>query len=177
MDERITAKEFLKLPETTQPTQLINGKILHYRSQVPKHQHILGNVLRMIDDLKEHGKVYLSPLDVHIDDYNVFQPDIFWVTKHDSCRETPKRMEGMPTLVVEILAPQTRHADTIEKFAIYEKYGLQEYWIIDPETDTVELWIHRDGKLNLIPLKHPNIFVSPTIDKTVILTDVYPKDE
>ena len=62
---------------------------------------------------------------------------------------TEKRIEGTPDLVVEILSKSTEKKDRIDKLLTYEKYGVKEYWLVDPIRKSVTVYLLRDGKFDL----------------------------
>src|SRR5690349_22599189 len=77
---KVTAEEFAKLPETNLPTELIDGEIIRMPSPKSIHQRIVREVFQLISRLVDGGEVFFAPLDVYLDEYNVVQPDIFWVS-------------------------------------------------------------------------------------------------
>jgi Uma2 family endonuclease len=139
---RVTIAEFDALPETTQPTELIDGEIIVSPSPIPLHQISVGNTYNYVRDLKPNGMVLLSPMDVYLDDLNVVQPDVFWVAYQSRCVMTRKRFEGPPDLVVEVLFPTTVARDRGDKFDLYERFGVYEYWMTDPDARFVEVYTH-----------------------------------
>jgi Uma2 family endonuclease len=86
----------------------------------------------------------ISPTDVRLDDRNVIQPDVLWISPESDCVISDQRLEGAPDLVVEVLSPSTALVDKTVKFQLYEQHGVQEYGLIDPIANYVEVW-KRDG--------------------------------
>ena len=86
---------------------------------------------------------------VHLDKYNIVQPDVFWVSGKDSKSKLGDDgyWHGAPDLVVEIISEGTGRRDRHEKFTLYEKHGSREYWLVDPVTKLVEVWVLTKGKL------------------------------
>ncbi len=97
----------------------------------------------MWDYLKRNqiGKVYDAPFDVYLDDTNVFQPDLLFVSKKHYSILTDAGIEGAPDFIVEILSPKTAQLDLENKRLQYARHGVQELWIIDPKVRTIA--IHR----------------------------------
>lgn len=139
---RVTAAEFAKLPETNLPTELIDGEIITMPSPKTPHQRSLGDLYRFLHQIVEGGELFVAPLDVYLDDFNVVQPDIFWVSGPDSrCKlGEDGYWHGAPDLVVEILSESPSLRDRREKFLLYQKHGTREYWIFDPGPRHVEVW-------------------------------------
>ncbi|MCZ6491860.1 MAG: Uma2 family endonuclease, partial [Acidobacteria bacterium] len=98
---------------------------------------------------KSLGKVYVAPLDTIFNKYTVLQPDILFVSKERLSEVAKERIEGAPDLVVEVLSPSTADKDRRRKLAVYSQFGIQEYWIVDPETRTMELYRQTGDGLQL----------------------------
>ena len=83
------------------------------------------------------GKVYHAPFDVYLNDVNVYQPDILFVSDKRRGILTDAGAEGGPDFVVEILSPRTAQLDTDLKPKIYKATGVEELWIVDPKAKTI----------------------------------------
>ena len=126
-----------------------------------KHQGIL---IRLSSRIESHffGKKcrpFAAPTDVVLDDFNIVQPDILIVC--DENKITEANIQGAPDLVVEILSPSTGLKDRREKRAIYERFGVREYLLIDPVAELVERFILTEGLTDgLTDLRYgsPDIF-------------------
>ena len=86
------------------------------------------------------GKVLFAPADVVLSDVNVVEPDLFFLSNDRLDRLTRKNVQGAPDLVVEVLSKSTRRTDEVRKRKLYEKVDVLEYWIVDPELETVEIY-------------------------------------
>ena len=143
VDNRVTAEDYRALPEGGQRYQLIEGDL--YMSPSPNrfHQDISLNIAVIIANyLGSHpiGKVYDAPLDVYLDNDNVFQPDLVFVARENYRVLTNAGIEGVPDLVIEILSPGTAKLDRNAKQRIYAQRGVKEMWLVDPETTTVAVY-------------------------------------
>src|SRR5262249_45287523 len=128
--------------------EIIEGE--HYVTPSPatRHQRILGNLyhsLRNYLDTHAVGEVFLSPYDVVLSDINVFVPDLIYVSNERSRLITSKNLQGAPDLVVEILTPSTQNRDRTLKRDVYERLGVEEYWLIDPDRDQIEVYRRAGG--------------------------------
>lgn len=146
----LTAKEYYALyPETTAPMELVNGEVITLPSPVYKHSNIVGNIFGLLRDVvrpNQLGKVQTAPTDVHFDERNILQPDVLFISKdNQNCYPVDKYLRGAPDLCVEVLSSDKRH-DRVTKFILYEKHGVRECWIVDPEADTIEVYV-LDGTL------------------------------
>jgi Uma2 family endonuclease len=146
---RINAEAFFELPETTQSIHLIDGEIIDMGTPTPAHQDIvlsLGILLRPRAKALG-GRVFVAPLEVYLDEYNVPQPDIAVILPNSRCEVTPKRLVGAPDVVVEVLSPGSVRMDRKIKFELYERHGVREYWLVDPAEALIEVSVMHDARL------------------------------
>ncbi|MFE8696521.1 Uma2 family endonuclease [Cytobacillus sp. FJAT-53684] len=112
-----------------------------------RHQQLVTYLCKCIEDTcAPDGLVLTSPIDVKFDDKNEFQPDIVYISNENLHIVTEKKIIGAPDIIVEILSPSTSDNDKIRKKAVYERYGVKEYWIVDPTHLYVDQFIHKDGQ-------------------------------
>ena len=90
------------------------------------------------------GTVVVAPMDVHLDENNIVQPDLIYVT-NENASILKTRIEGVPDLLIEILSPSTGEHDKVRKKALYERFGVPEYWIVDIHHRTIDQFVLRDG--------------------------------
>ena len=151
---RLTTDEYLAGEETLRPQELVWGVVRDAPTPHPRHQRA---VFRLAELMAAHvragglGEVFLSPLDVILDEARalVVQPDIFFVAK-DRLHIVSDRVRGAPDLAVEILSPNTRRTDEITKRKLYERFGVAEYWVVDPELDTVKIYRRRGASFERV---------------------------
>ena len=138
--------------------ELIDGFIKMMSGTSLKHGDVSGNISWHLKTYLKNNKcgckVYYAPIDVLLpkngeteDDkiYNVVQPDIFVVCGEHKC--DANAYLGAPDMIVEILSPNNRKRDLVEKFLLYQKTGVREYWIADPEVKAVTVYImQQDGE-------------------------------
>ncbi len=151
-EKRLSINYYKILPEGA-PYQLIEGELIMTPAPNPGHQMISGNLFKKLSsfvDERKLGILLYSPIDVYLDDENAFQPDIVFISKKR--RETIKKdgIYGAPDLVVEVLSPSTAHYDLKEKFKVYERSGIREYWIVAPEMNSVEIYSNEKEHFSLI---------------------------
>jgi Uma2 family endonuclease len=128
---------FMMLPEGTW-AELINDVI--YMSPTPNYKHQKLSAA-LIAEIYVHAKknesgTCLATIDVFFDGKNVFQPDILFITKENMGIIQNGKIKGSPDLIIEILSPGNKKHDTEKKKTVYEKFGVKEYFIIDPESKT-----------------------------------------
>lgn len=143
-----TVKDYQKLKEGD-PHQLINGDLI-MREASPSygHQGILRDVFyQIMNHLKNNpaGETLCAPIDIYLDEENVLQPDIVFVSNERSAITENDGFHGAPDMVIEILSPSTAHYDNNVKKDLYEKHGVKEFWVIDPEDKSVNGFENVDG--------------------------------
>ena len=137
---RMSAEEFFELPESTHPIELLNGEVMVSPAPVPNHQRIVFRIAKYVKSLVPNGEVFLSPLDIYLDDDNVVQPDVIWVAENSKCIVGDKRLIGAPDLLIEVFSPGTMVKDKKTKYKLYERHGVREYWMVDPNEQYVEVY-------------------------------------
>jgi Uma2 family endonuclease len=141
---RLTYADLVAMPEDGKRHELIDGEHYVTPSQTPRHQLVLGHLhldLAGYVEANGLGQVFFAPLDVILSDYDVVEPDLLFVTTERLERIGRAYIHAAPDLVVEVLSPGTRKIDATKKLRLYEKFGVAEYWMIDPEAEWVE--VHR----------------------------------
>ncbi len=98
---------------------------------------------------RDLGLVLDAPLDVYFEESETYQPDLVFIARERLSIIEPDKINGAPDMVVEILSPATAYYDLRRKFKIYEKHGVREYWVIDPEEQSVEIFALQDGRFTL----------------------------
>lgn len=140
---QFTYEDYLLFPEDGRRHELIDGE--HYVTPAPRtiHQRIsfsLSGCLYTYLQQSKRGSVFTAPTDVVLSDVDVVQPDLLYVCAARSSIITPNNIQGSPDLVVEILSETSRKTDEIIKRKLYERFHVPEYWIIDPELETVKVY-------------------------------------
>jgi Uma2 family endonuclease len=151
---KLTYDDFVLFPDDGKRHELIDGE--HYVTPSPnlKHQAIVRNLIFLIAGYlraQPIGRVYGAPLDVVFSDFDVVEPDLLFVSK---AREddvlTEAHLRGAPDLVVEVISPSTRHRDEGLKRRLYERFGVKEYWTIDPKRDAIKVYRFQDGRYDRV---------------------------
>ncbi len=139
---RMTYSDYARIPADGRRHEIIDGG--WYMTPAPNTAHQLVS-MRLSALLHMHvtkgklGRVFHAPFDVVLSDTDVVQPDIVFVSTARSQIVTEANAKGAPDLVVEILSPSTAAIDRLQKLALYERYGVREYWLIDPTSKTAEI--------------------------------------
>ncbi|NOT27802.1 MAG: Uma2 family endonuclease [Acidobacteria bacterium] len=145
---KLTYDDFVKFPDDGKRHELIDGE--HYVTPSPntRHQRLVGRLhLLMGVWLEAHpvGQLFLAPYDVVFSDSDVVEPDLVYLSNGRAAEVlTPLHARGVPELVIEIASKGTRKRDETIKRRLYERVGVTEYWIVDPEIDAIRVH-RRDG--------------------------------
>ena len=100
---------------------------------------------------------------------DVVVPDLLVVKRAAADRVTEANIQGAPDLVVEILSPSTKGRDRVLKLRLYEKFGVREYWIVDPVADSIEVLRLVDGRLAAVEsLGRDDVLTTPLFPKLSI---------
>jgi Uma2 family endonuclease len=142
-DTRLTYDDFLLFPDDGKRHEIIDGEHYVTPSPTPRHQVLLGRLHFEIElFLRQHpgtGKVFLSPLDVIFTKWDVVEPDLLFIAMDQVDILTEKNVQGPPALVIEIASPGTRKRDEGIKLRLFDRGGVQEYWLVDPESNRVKV--------------------------------------
>ena len=151
-DERYTYADYLTWDDGER-WEIIEGvPCLMSPAPTRDHQGVIGELhLQLANFLKgKPCKVYVAPFDVRLfpadddSDDTVVQPDIVVVCGRSKLKRAG--CVGAPDMVIEVLSPGTARHDRLVKFQLYKKAGIREYWIVDPDTKTVSVYLLKDGE-------------------------------
>ena len=126
--------------------EYLNGDIVMTPARSPHHQMVVANLLLLLGQhakQKDLGLVLPAPLDVVLArEAQITQPDLIFVGKdHRNKLLARSIVNGAPDLVIEILSPSTARMDRKVKLLLYAQHGVSEYWIVDPEDRSVEVYV------------------------------------
>jgi Uma2 family endonuclease len=175
---RFTYHDYQLLPDDKR-YEILDGDLVVVPSPNTEHQEILGSLYSaLLIHVRQYqlGRVFCAPYDVVLSDENVVQPDIVFVSNERKGIIGTENIQGTPDLVVEILSPGTRSRDLEVKRKIYAKYGVREYWIVDPGEKAVEvLVLEKEGCRRAGIYAHSGAIESPLLPHFHIpLTEIFP---
>ena len=151
---RYTYEDYLNTPEGEQ-YELLDGELILVASPNMAHQGNqarLGSRMFIFSEDNDLGRVFFSPTDVVLSDDSgteVVQPDILFISKGREEIITDANIQGAPDMVVEILSPSSSRRDWKYKRELYAKYGVKEYWIVDPANRIVSVVMPQVGVLRV----------------------------
>lgn len=147
--EILTAQDFLDWLIPGKQADLIDGEINMHSPVSIRHADLLNfvdHLLRSYVDEERLGRLYREVVAVRLSSRNVFLPDLAYYRTDRLHLLRESAIDGAPDLVVEVLSPRTADRDVGVKFAEYEQHGVNEYWILDPET-LAHRFYAREGEL------------------------------
>ena len=150
----LTIADLEIMPDDENRYELMEGELIVSRAPGLSHQRVLGNLLTLINNYlaqESLGEVFATP-GVIFDELNSAIPDIAFVSRERGALiASGERITGAPELMVEIVSPGSENArrDRVVKRQVYGKHGVLEYWIVDPERRTVEVYRVHQKSLEL----------------------------
>ena len=149
---RFTYQDYLHIPGDKR-YEIIEGDLHMVPAPLTYHQKISRSLEYYLWDFvakNDLGEVLDAPVDVLLTNEDVVQPDLLFISKDRLTILTEKNVCGAPDLVVEILSPSSREWDREFKKRLYEKHGVLEYWIADPDAKAVEVYTFTEDGFQLV---------------------------
>lgn len=147
---KLTYEDYAETPEG-EKWELIDGELVMAPSPKRAHQRSqmkLGTRLSFHAEEQDLGEVY-SDFDVTLSRTETVRPDLIFISKERLHVITEDNVQGAPDLVVEIRSPSTARQDWTVKRELYARYGVEEYWLVDPEAATVAVLLLDGGELRV----------------------------
>jgi Uma2 family endonuclease len=162
-----TVDDYLLLGEIKTPCQLINGELIMSPAPHPNHQRISRRLFKIFDRILEgQGETFYAPIDLYIDNKNVFQPDLAYVSNKNKSVITNRGIEGPIEIIVEIISPSNSYTDRNQKKSSYLQFGIKEYWIVDPGNKSIEIYSPEGGgEVPIFFLSGEGLVTSPLENK------------
>jgi Uma2 family endonuclease len=141
---QITWDDVQQLPDDGNRYEAIEGALYTTPAPSVRHQRIVfrlqRELARVLVDLG-YGELLFAPIGVRFPaTQEGVQPDILFVSNERRGIVAPDELKGAPDLIVEILSPSTAARDRDLKRRLYQRQGVAEYWIVDPDANAVDLW-------------------------------------
>lgn len=160
------AADYWKLPEG-EPVELIKGRLVVSPSRDVLHQIVIGAMCEILLACarKTGSAAIVSPMDVILSEDTILQPDLLYISKQRR-NIIKQRVEGAPDLVIEIISGTSRR-DRIEKLDLYAKYNVAEYWIVDPQPQTIDFLVNENGRF-VVQSATNDVYQSPRLPEVAI---------
>ena len=143
MPALLTYDDYCQIPDDGNRYEVINGVLYMSPSPIVRHQRVLRRLSFLLGTWVENtkaGELLFAPMDVVLSENNIVQPDILYVSDERAFIIKEKNIQGAPDLLIEILSEGNRRHDEVKKRKLYESFGVEEYWIVDPVLETVKVF-------------------------------------
>ncbi|MBI4506782.1 MAG: Uma2 family endonuclease [Chloroflexi bacterium] len=177
----LTYADYLELHDDRMRYQLLEGELDVTPAPSTIHQTVVKNLLVILDLYVRRGRlgtVFVAPCDVVLNDNNVVQPDLLFVSRERAAIIERACVRGAPDLIVEVLSPRTERTDREIKWQIYARYGVAHYWLIDPDRrEATALVLEAGGYRQAVVAQGGETFAAPPFaDLAIPLADVWAGD-
>jgi Uma2 family endonuclease len=152
VDIRLTYEDYCLLPNDGKRYEIIEGELFVSPSPVEAHQRFVTNLAIILGGFVKRqplGTIYVAPFDVVFSRFDVVEPDLLYVSKERASVVGPANVQGPPDLVVEVLSESTERTDRTTKLKLYARFGVKEYWILDPDACSAEIYRSLEAGLDL----------------------------
>ncbi len=167
VDIRLNYEDLCRLPSNGKRYEIMDGELHVTPAPRRSHQKVVTNLGYFLTEHAKRtgrGEVYVAPFDVVFSQFDVVEPDVFFISETRLSVLTDKNVQGAPDLVVEVLSESTAEIDRTTKLKLYARYGVEEYWIIDPDNCSAELYRRNQAGLDLAQnLKRTDALISPLL--------------
>jgi Uma2 family endonuclease len=168
---RFNYQDYLQLPEDKR-YEILEGELYVVPAPNTRHQRISKRIqIALITQIEEKGvgEIFNAPFDVVFSDENIAQPDLLFVSSERLGIIGEANLPAAPDMVVEILSPGTRKKDLAIKRKIYARFGVREYWIVDPDANSVEVLLWKEsGYVTAGIYRESERLVSPLLPELVL---------
>ncbi|MCY4082249.1 MAG: Uma2 family endonuclease [Caldilineaceae bacterium] len=145
---KLTYEDYLKTSDDER-YELLDGELITMPAPSIAHQHVAVKLATRLDTFvedKDLGVVYFAPTDVVLSETHVVQPDLMFISSERAGIVTSANIQGAPDLLVEFRSDSTAERDENLKRKLYAKFGVKEYWLVDPDARTITvLLLGEDG--------------------------------
>jgi Uma2 family endonuclease len=153
VDPRVTFAELQEWPDDGRRYELYDGEVIVVPSPFPRHQRVASNIEEMLREYERAagGLIFRAPLDIVLSEHNVVQPDVvFFRKERRHVVDMMAATRAAPDLAVEVLSRSTEARDRGRKMQLLARFGVPEYWIVDPVKNTLELYVLRGTAYELV---------------------------
>lgn len=150
---KLTYDDYVLIPDDGLRHEIIDGEHFVNPSPNVRHQRISRRIFMALASFIEEnglGEVFYSPLDVVFSKHNVVQPDVLFIRKENAGEVQGAFVKVVPDLVVEVLSIGNRKHDEVRKLTLYDQYQVSEYWIVDPEKNTANIYRRQNAALTIV---------------------------
>ena len=144
-----TYEMYAALPNDGNQYEVVQGVLMMSPAPETNHQGVIQRISHYLDEhifAPRLGLVFTGPVDVVLSARTTVQPDVLVVLKEHVNRVQPKRIVGVPDLVVEVISPGSATYDRLVKYSVYEQAGVPEYWLVNASEQIIEVFALEEGR-------------------------------
>lgn len=147
--KKLTWSDIEGLPETHGRTELADGELVVTPIPSRNHQRICARLGRAVQDFVDSsglGEFFMHPVHVVLSEHVHYEPDLCLIGKGRDTDPDGVCYEGIPDLIIEVISESNRSHDTVVKFRDYERFGVGEYWLVDPRDKHIRIFVLEGGR-------------------------------
>ena len=144
MRPRLSFADLERMPEDGRRYELYDGELSEVPSPIPRHQRVAMNLVELLRKYERAagGLVFVSPLDVVLDEHNVVQPDlVYFLPDRATALDLSRPVRIRPDLAIEVLSPSTEATDRGRKLRLLARFGVPEYWLVESDSEAIEVHV------------------------------------
>ncbi|MGH9348468.1 MAG: Uma2 family endonuclease [Vicinamibacterales bacterium] len=172
---RVSFADLQRMPDNGDRYELYDGALRVVPSPLPWHQIVGGRLYEaLVEHRRRHGGLVLfSPLDIVLSEHDIVQPDLVYFGPRSARAVRPhEAIRFTPDLAIEVLSSSTASVDRGRKRDLFARFGLPEYWAVDPPSKRIELSVLNAGHYGVPLIVGQGRLRSPTVEGLVM--DVEP---
>jgi Uma2 family endonuclease len=149
---KFTYEDLKLIPPDRNRYEIVDGELFVTPAPRTLHQRVTGNIFATLHQhVRQHrlGEVFVAPVDVVFAKGTVLEPDVLFVSSARRHYVGEENLSGPPDLAVEVISESTKRLDREVKLKQYALYGVSEYWLVDPEGKSVEVFRLKDEEYDL----------------------------
>jgi Uma2 family endonuclease len=178
---RLTWEDIKDLPESgAKRTELVDGELIVSPAASIRHQRICGRLAAKLSEFVEQrrlGQFFTHPVHVILNEHVHYEPDLCYVANERRTIIGELYISGAPDLIIEVISESNRSHDTVVKFNDYQRYGIKEYWLVDPRENHIRVFTLEGRTYQALGIYAPGervqsrTFVGLDLDPTNVLLD------
>ena len=176
---KFTYEDLRQMPDDGKRYEIVEGELVVTPAPKWAHQQVVFKLAEVLAEAvrRGYGKAAFAPTDVVLDDENVVEPDLLFISRERLGIVTEENVRGAPDLVVEVLSERTRERDLGAKLRLYARFGVRFYWVVDPEAGTVRTFeLARGGYAEAAVLRAGEtlscaLFAGVTVDVAAVFAE------
>jgi Uma2 family endonuclease len=163
---KLTWEDIKNLPESHGRTEIVDGELIMSPTAGSRHQQICSALgAELYAHVRENriGVLFSSPAHVILAEHTHYEPDLCFVASQRRSIIKESYIEGAPDLIIEVISESNRSHDTVVKFRDYARFGVREYWLVDPRENVISTWRLHEDHYELLARAAPGVKVTSQV--------------